>query len=145
MAACVLFISDRKTSLNSITLLMTGNLWRELWEASKPVPAVKQAPLFDEELAVEGILNAFEKMHTSEFFRQLFVSLIGLGIANAEPMLSSNGDFSKLFYECKEYIVSICQSSKLNEHIDDIVQLYLSQEYTGGIPCRCIKQWKQCY
>jgi len=29
-----------------------GNLWRELWEAAKPVPAVKQAPLYDEDLAV---------------------------------------------------------------------------------------------
>ena len=33
-------------------MLMIGNLWRELWETSKPVPAVKQAPLFDEDLAV---------------------------------------------------------------------------------------------
>lgn len=32
-------------------LLMIGNLWRELWETAKPVPAFKQAPLFDEDLA----------------------------------------------------------------------------------------------
>ncbi|KAL7243333.1 hypothetical protein ACSBR1_015682 [Camellia fascicularis] len=31
-----------------------GNLWHELWETGKTVPAVKQAPLFDEDLAVEG-------------------------------------------------------------------------------------------
>lgn len=36
---------------------MTGNLWRELWETSKPVPAVKQAPLFDEDLAVLSLNN----------------------------------------------------------------------------------------
>ncbi|XP_027333967.1 rab3 GTPase-activating protein catalytic subunit-like isoform X3 [Abrus precatorius] len=53
-----------------------GNLWRELWETSKPVPAVKQAPLFDEDLAVEGILNEFEDINPSELFGQLFVSLI---------------------------------------------------------------------
>ncbi|MQM16755.1 hypothetical protein Taro_049716 [Colocasia esculenta] len=29
-----------------------GNLWRELWEIAKPLPAAKQAPLFDEDLAV---------------------------------------------------------------------------------------------
>ncbi|KAK8358388.1 hypothetical protein V6Z12_A04G014900 [Gossypium hirsutum] len=29
-----------------------GNLWRELWETSKPVPAIKQTPLYDEDLAV---------------------------------------------------------------------------------------------
>ena len=33
-------------------MFIAGNLWRELWEAAKPVPAVKQAPLFDEDLAV---------------------------------------------------------------------------------------------
>lgn len=33
-------------------MFMVGNLWRELWETSKPVPAVKQTPLFDEDLAV---------------------------------------------------------------------------------------------
>ncbi|KAL1347727.1 uncharacterized protein [Arachis hypogaea] len=120
-----------------------GNLWRELWETSKPVPAVKQAPLFDEELAVEGILNAFEKIHTFEFFRQLFVSLLGLGIANAERMLSSNGDFSKLFYECKEYIVSTCQSSKLSEHIDDLVQVYQTVETMLLNPEEALKMMKQ--
>ncbi|KAL7219189.1 hypothetical protein ACSBR2_012295 [Camellia fascicularis] len=31
-----------------------SNLWRELWETAKTVPAVKQAPLFDEALAVGG-------------------------------------------------------------------------------------------
>lgn len=29
-----------------------GNLWRELWETAKPLPAVRQTPLFDEDLAV---------------------------------------------------------------------------------------------
>lgn len=28
-----------------------GNLWQELWLSSRPVPALKQSPLFDEELA----------------------------------------------------------------------------------------------
>jgi len=30
----------------------SGNLWRELWETAKPVPAVRQAPIFDEDLTV---------------------------------------------------------------------------------------------
>ncbi|XP_047161878.1 rab3 GTPase-activating protein catalytic subunit [Vigna umbellata] len=102
-----------------------GNLWRELWETSKPVPAVKQAPLFDEDLAVEGILNAFEDIHPSDLFVQLFVSLLGLGFAIAEPMLSSNSDFSKLFYDCKEYIIAACQSNKLHEKVDDLFQVSL--------------------
>ncbi|XP_061342250.1 uncharacterized protein LOC133288494 isoform X2 [Gastrolobium bilobum] len=104
-----------------------GNLWRELWETSKPVPAVKQAPLFDEDLAVEGILNAFDDIHPSELFGQLFVSLLGLGFAIAEPVLSSSSDFSKLFCDCKDYIVATCQGNNLSEKIDDLLQ------------------WRQCY
>ncbi|XP_048235075.1 rab3 GTPase-activating protein catalytic subunit isoform X2 [Ricinus communis] len=53
-----------------------GNLWRELWETSKAVPAVKQAPLYDEDLAVEGILHDLEDLPPSELFEQLFISLV---------------------------------------------------------------------
>ncbi|QCD78293.1 Rab3 GTPase-activating protein catalytic subunit [Vigna unguiculata] len=65
----------------SLRMQKEGNLWRELWETSKPVPAVKQAPLYDEDLAVEGILDAFEDIPPSELFEQLFVSLVVLGIS----------------------------------------------------------------
>ncbi|KAJ1441341.1 Rab3 GTPase-activating protein catalytic subunit [Sesbania bispinosa] len=105
-----------------------GNLWRELWETSKPVPAAKQAPLFDEDLAVEGILDAFEDIQPSELFGQLFVSLLGLGFAIAEPMLSGNIDFSKLFNDCKEYVVTTCQSNRFSEKVDELVQVYETVE-----------------
>ncbi|XP_014505205.1 rab3 GTPase-activating protein catalytic subunit isoform X1 [Vigna radiata var. radiata] len=120
-----------------------GNLWRELWETSKPVPAVKQAPLFDEDLAVEGILHAFEDIHPSDLFVQLFVSLLGLGFAIAEPMLSSNSDFSKLFYDCKEYIIAACQSNKLHEKVDDLVQAYETVERMLLNPEEALKMIKQ--
>ncbi|KAL7223501.1 hypothetical protein ACSBR1_025032 [Camellia fascicularis] len=46
---------EAKVTSNDVDLLSTkGNLWRELWETGKTVPAVKQAPLFDEDLAVGG-------------------------------------------------------------------------------------------
>ncbi|XP_027342313.1 rab3 GTPase-activating protein catalytic subunit-like [Abrus precatorius] len=108
----------------SLRMQKEGNLWRELWETSKPVPAVKQAPLFDEDLAVEGILDAFEDIQPSELFEQLFVSLLGLGFAIAEPMLSGNIDFSKWFNEWKEYVVATCQSNRFNEKVDELVQIY---------------------
>ncbi|KAH1092761.1 hypothetical protein GLYMA_14G022300v4 [Glycine max] len=120
-----------------------GNLWRELWETSKPVPAVKQAPLFDEDLAVEGILNAFEEMHPSDLFGQLFVSLLGLGFGIAEPMLSGNSDFSKLFYDCKEYIITACQNNKLNEKVDGLVQVYETVEKMLLNPEEALKMIKQ--
>ncbi|TQD71859.1 hypothetical protein C1H46_042608 [Malus baccata] len=105
-----------------------GNLWREFWDTSKPVPAVKQAPLFDEDLAVEGILDGLEDISPSELFQQLFVSLLGLGFVIAEAKLSTSSDFSKLFYECKEYVVSSCQSSTLTEKVEELCQVYETVE-----------------
>ncbi|KAK7300055.1 hypothetical protein RJT34_10887 [Clitoria ternatea] len=120
-----------------------GNLWRELWETSKPVPAVKQAPLFDEDLAVEGILNALDDINPSDFFGQLFVSLLGLGVAIAEPVLSSNSNFSKLFNDCKEYIVTACQSNKVYEKVDDLVQVYETVETMLLNPEEALRMIKQ--
>ncbi|KAF7831352.1 rab3 GTPase-activating protein catalytic subunit [Senna tora] len=119
------------------------NLWRELWETSKPVPAVKQAPLFDEDLAAEGILNAFEDIQPSELFEQLFVSLLGLGFAIAESMLSGNNDFSKLFCDCKEYIVVTCQRSCWSEKVDELCQVYETVEKLLTNPEEARKMIKQ--
>ncbi|KAK7387099.1 hypothetical protein VNO78_27609 [Psophocarpus tetragonolobus] len=108
----------------SLRMQKEGNLWREFWETSKPVPAVKQTPLYDEDLAVEGILDAFEDIQPSDLFRQLFVSLLGLGFAIAETMLSGDIVISKVFNDCKEYIVATCQSGRFNEKVTELVQMY---------------------
>ncbi|CAJ1964079.1 unnamed protein product [Sphenostylis stenocarpa] len=108
----------------SLRMQKEGNLWRELWETSKSVPAVKQAPLYDEDLAVEGILDAFEDIQPSELFEQLFVSLLGSGFAIAENRLSRDADISKLFNDCKEYTVAACQSNRFIEKLDELVQMY---------------------
>lgn len=46
---------------------------------------------------------------------------LGLGFAIAETMLSGDIDTSKLFNDCKEYIVTTCQSDRFNEKIDELV------------------------
>ncbi|OIW13426.1 hypothetical protein TanjilG_33075 [Lupinus angustifolius] len=127
----------------SLRMQKEGNLWRELWETSKPVPAVKQAPLFDEDLAVEGILNAFEDIRPSELFQQLFISLLGVGLAIAEPMLSGESDFSKLFNDCKDYVVTTCQGNKLSEKVDELVQVYETVEKMLLKPEEVIKMMKK--
>lgn len=101
-----------------------GNLWRELWETSKPVPSVKQAPLFDEDLAVEGILLSLEEISASDLFEQLFISLLGSAFVIAEDKLSTNSALSKLFHECKDYIVATCGGKMWADKIDDICQVY---------------------
>ncbi|KAJ4980281.1 hypothetical protein NE237_031118 [Protea cynaroides] len=105
-----------------------GNLWRELWETAKPLPAVKQAPLFDEDLAVESILNFLEDIPPSELFKQLFLSLLCSGFVIAEATLSTNSNFSKPFYECKDYIIATCQQNIWSDNIDDLLQVYETVE-----------------
>ncbi|CAH2069908.1 unnamed protein product [Thlaspi arvense] len=127
----------------SIRMQKEGNLWRELWETAKPLPAVKQAPLFDEDLAVEGILNSLEDIPAADFFEQLFVSLISLGFVMLEPMLATNDDLSKLFFECKDYVVAICQGGACSDKLDDLCQVYETVESMLLRPEEVLRSMKQ--
>ncbi|CAN8252874.1 unnamed protein product [Cochlearia groenlandica] len=120
-----------------------GNLWRELWEASKPLPAVKQAPLFDEDLAVEGILNSLEDIPAAELFEQLFVSLLALGFVMLDPILATNDELSKLFFECKDYVVTICQAGACSDKLDDLCQVYETVETMLLRPEEVLRSMKQ--
>ncbi|KAK4420779.1 Rab3 GTPase-activating protein catalytic subunit [Sesamum alatum] len=105
-----------------------GNLWRELWETSKPVPAVRQAPLYDEDLAVEGILDALEEISPPELFKQLFIVVLGSGLVIADATLATHSSFSSFFNECKKYIAVTCQGNIWVEKLDDICQVYETVE-----------------
>ncbi|KAK4771143.1 hypothetical protein SAY87_031675 [Trapa incisa] len=119
-----------------------GNLWLHLWETAKPVPAVKQAPLFDEDLAVDGILGTLEGIQPVELFKQLFVSLLGVGLVVAEGTLSADENFSKLFYECKDFIMRTCQGS-INEKAQDLCQVYDTVEAMLLRPEEVLKALRQ--
>ncbi|XP_077253908.1 rab3 GTPase-activating protein catalytic subunit isoform X2 [Tasmannia lanceolata] len=119
-------LSSKRGQLSS-RMQKEGNLWRELWETAKPLPVVKQAPLFDEDLAVENILNILEDIPPSELLEQLFVSVLSAGFAIAEDAIAMNNNFSKLFYDCKDYVVSVCQG-ELVDNIDDLCQVYETVE-----------------
>nr|KAJ0203574.1 hypothetical protein LSAT_V11C500229990 [Lactuca sativa] len=105
----------------SMRMQKEGNLWREIWETAKPVPAVKQSPLYDEDLSVEGILHGLEDLSPSDLFEQLYVCS---GCAIAEARTSSNEYLYKMFLECKDYIVASCQAKNWFEKLDDICQVY---------------------
>ncbi|KAF5807449.1 putative Rab3 GTPase-activating protein catalytic subunit [Helianthus annuus] len=108
----------------SMRMQKEGNLWREIWETAKPVPAVKQSPLYDEDLSVEHILHGLEDFAPSDFFEQLYISLLCSGCAVAETKTSTNEYLYKLFLECKDYIVATCQGKNWFEKVDDICQVY---------------------
>ncbi|KAL5730012.1 hypothetical protein ACHQM5_002891 [Ranunculus cassubicifolius] len=117
-----------------------GNLWRELWDTAKPLPALQQNPLFDEDLAVEGILNYLEEITPFELFRQLFISLVSSGFVIAEGAVSPNSDLSKLFYECKDYVIAACQGgSWADNNLDDLCQVYETVESILVYPKDCLK------
>ncbi|KAL0406938.1 UNVERIFIED_CONTAM: Rab3 GTPase-activating protein catalytic subunit [Sesamum latifolium] len=105
-----------------------GNLWRELWETSKPVPAVRQAPLYDEDLAVEGILDGLEEISPPELFKQLFIAVLGSGLVIAEATLSTHSSLSSFYNECKNYISVTCHGNIWTEKLDDICQVYETVE-----------------
>ncbi|KAL3639978.1 hypothetical protein CASFOL_014946 [Castilleja foliolosa] len=112
----------------SMRMQKEGNLWRELWETSKPVPAVRQSPLYDEDLAVEGILNYLDEISSAELFKQLYVAALGSGLVIAEATLSTNSSLSDFFNECKNYLVLTCQGNTWIEKLDDICQVYETVE-----------------
>ncbi|PWA86665.1 hypothetical protein CTI12_AA136880 [Artemisia annua] len=108
----------------SMRMQKEGNLWREIWETAKPVPAVKQSPLYDEDLSVEEILRGLEDFPPSDFFEQLYISLLCSACVVAETRTSTNEYVHKLFLECKDYIVATCQGKSWFEKVDDICQVY---------------------
>ncbi|KAK9057069.1 hypothetical protein SSX86_024436 [Deinandra increscens subsp. villosa] len=116
-----------------------GNLWRELWETAKPIPAVRQSPLYYEDLSVEGILHGLENISPSGLFEQLFLSLLSSGCAIAEARISSNEILYKMFKECKDYIVLICQSKSWVEKAQDICQVYETMAVMALNPNKVIR------
>ncbi|KAK9133348.1 hypothetical protein Scep_012876 [Stephania cephalantha] len=135
-------VASRRGQLSS-RMQKEGNLWRELWETAKPLPAVKQTPLYDEDLAVEGILNSFEEISPVFLFQQLFVSLLGSGLAIAEGILPMNDSLIKLFYECKEYVIATCQGDSWIDNVDDLYQVYETVERILVNPEDCLRIMKQ--
>lgn len=137
--------ADDSSSRGHLSMRMQkeGNLWREIWETAKPVPAVKQSPLYDEDLSVEGILHGLEDFPPSDFFQQLFVALLCSGCAVAESKTSTNEYLYKLFLECKDYIVATCQAKNWFEKVDDICQVYETVVMMVVNPDEFIKLAKQ--
>ncbi|MCO5601215.1 hypothetical protein L7F22_055334 [Adiantum nelumboides] len=106
-----------------------GNLWQELWSSAKPVPAARQAPLFDEELAVESTLNELEDIAPAFLFEQLFIAIVGTGFSVAESSTATRGQLvSAQFLECKNFVTSICRKGMTIEELEQLCQVYEMME-----------------
>lgn len=40
-----------------------------------------------------------------------------------EPVVAANDDLSKLFFECKDYVVATCQGDAWTDKLDDLCQV----------------------
>lgn len=56
----------------------------------------------------------------------LFKFQLGSGFVTAEATLSNNSNLSKLFCDCKEYVIATCQSSSWVEKVDELCQVRLN-------------------
>lgn len=68
--------------------------------------------------AQASLLCSVDNVLCSQFFQ------LSLGFAIAEATLCTNSDLSKLFYDCKDYIIATCQSPGWNEKVDDVCQVF---------------------
>ncbi|KAJ1291060.1 hypothetical protein BS78_02G290700 [Paspalum vaginatum] len=105
-----------------------GNLWKELWEASKPIPAVEQTPIYDEDLAVESIFDALEVIEPSKLFEQLLAVILSVSFVASESILAADSHLSKLFHDCKDYIIGIYQDDMSKDKLDEICKVYETME-----------------
>nr|XP_024357977.1 uncharacterized protein LOC112273429 isoform X2 [Physcomitrium patens] len=102
-----------------------GNLWQELWSSSRPVPAIKQSPLFDEELAGESTLDVLEDVAPSDLFEQLFLSALSAGFAIAEAApVAKTEVLARCLRECSEYVVATCGRGMSTSKLDRLCEVY---------------------
>ncbi|XP_048556296.1 rab3 GTPase-activating protein catalytic subunit [Triticum urartu] len=120
--------SSRRGRLSDRMQTKEGNLWKELWEAAKPIPAVEQTPLYDEDLAVESIFDALEVIEPGKLFQQLLSVILSVCFVAAESVLPADSNLSKLFYDCKDYIIGIYQDDMSKEKLDEICKVYETME-----------------
>ncbi|XP_076892464.1 uncharacterized protein LOC143544195 [Bidens hawaiensis] len=134
-------VGDNSPSRGHLSTRMQkeGNLWLELWKTAKPIPAVRQSPLYYEDSSVEGILNGLENISPSSLFEQLFLSLLSSGCAIVEGRVSGNEFLYKMFKECKDYIVLVCQSKSWVEKANDICQVYETMVVTALNPNKVMR------
>ncbi|KAF3535635.1 hypothetical protein F2Q69_00019548 [Brassica cretica] len=70
-------------------------------------------------------------------------SQVALGFVMVEPVVATNEDLTKLFFECKEYVVAICQGGACTDKLDDLCQVYETVETMLKRPEEVLRSMKQ--
>ncbi|KAL0750219.1 hypothetical protein Bca101_032222 [Brassica carinata] len=69
--------------------------------------------------------------------------LVALGFVMAESVVATNDDLSKLFFECKDYVVATCQGDAWTDKLDDLCQVYETVETMLVRPEKVLRSMKQ--
>ncbi|KAL2642036.1 hypothetical protein R1flu_009623 [Riccia fluitans] len=118
-----------------------GNLWQELWSSARPVPAVMQAPLFDEELAGESTIDALENAAPSDLFQQLFTSALSAGFAIVERSQAAKREpLKSCLKQCTEYIISTSGREMSAEKLEHLCEVYEVMEATVHLPPQDVQE-----
>ncbi|BBN01260.1 Rab3 GTPase-activating protein catalytic subunit [Marchantia polymorpha subsp. ruderalis] len=137
-------VADIKASARgylSARMQCKGNLWQELWTSARPIPAVKQAPLFDEELAGESTLDALENVAPFYLFEQLFTSALSAGFAIVEGSPAAKRDpLKNCLKECTDYIISTCGRGMSAEKLEHLCEVYEVMEATVHVPPQDVQE-----
>lgn len=71
------YVFDCYSGKLSNRMLLPGNMWKEVWDTSIPVPACRQKCLFDDTKESEKVLHFFEShKYLSDVFSLLLPTLI---------------------------------------------------------------------
>ncbi|CAM6097290.1 unnamed protein product [Calypogeia fissa] len=112
-----------------------GNLWQELWASARPIPAVRQSPLFDEELAGESTLDALENLPPCELYKQLFTAAFSVGYAIAEGSEAAKQDpLMTCLREFSDFITYSCGRDMNGATLDSMCEAYEALEAAILVP-----------
>lgn len=103
-------------------MLLPGNMWREVWDTSIPVPACRQKCLFDDTKESEKILHFFESRKTlSDVFCLLLPTLVHAAlytIINNETVINILRQYSPTLDEKINVLIQKAISATRNNTAD---------------------------
>ncbi|GJN11653.1 hypothetical protein PR202_ga29857 [Eleusine coracana subsp. coracana] len=76
----------------------------------------------------ESIFDALEVIEPSKLFEQLLAVILSVCFVAAESVVPVDNNLSKLFYECKDYIIGVYQDDMSKEKLDEICKVYETME-----------------
>lgn len=94
----------------SARMTLPGNVWREVWDDSTPVPAARQKRLFDDTREAGKVLSSLETLSPPDAFRLLLPSIIQIAVINT-------------LENCTQFSVRLCLETRLREFIKKATHL----------------------